>query len=223
LNKVTNQHHEEHKFEEWRLQACDTLLAHYLRFESEPKLILDVGCGYGHLLAAAQRRIDGLMIAGVDGPWVDMRYLRFDPQHFYTRNFEVDPLDLTLKPDLVTCVEVAEHLNPNCAASFCGELVSYGAPVLFSAAVPGQGGQGHKNEQYTSYWAKIFNSYGYFPIDFLHPLIWVDDSLPFWLRQNPVFFYPLSRITGWRTSYMVRDFKLLDRVHPELHKRRRLS
>jgi SAM-dependent methyltransferase len=218
-----NQHHAEHKHEEWRLNANKSLLGYYLQFETTPKLVLDVGCGYGHLLAAAQCLVEGVMIAGVDGPWVDMRHLRFDPQYFYTRNLESDKLEFSLKPDLVTCIEVAEHLDESCAVSFCGELVKYGSPVLFSAAVPGQTGQGHKNEQHASYWAEIFNKYGYQPVDFLHPSIWLDESLPFWLRQNPMVFYPVSRITGWRTLYLVKDFKILDRVHPELHKQLRLT
>ncbi len=162
--------------------------------------------------------LGGLTIAGVDGPWVDQRYLKFEQQYFYTRNLESEGLGLQIRPDLVTCIEVGEHLSPSRAGTLCKDLTSFGAPILFSAAVPGQGGHGHQNEQYMSYWAELFYNLGYLPVDFLHEFLWVDESLPFWLRQNPVVFYPLSKISGWRKNYLVNNSTTLDRIHPELHK-----
>ncbi len=179
-------------------------------------MMLDIGCGYGYLLAGARKIVPGLSIGGVDGPWVDHRYLKFDPQYFYTRNLECDKLSLSIVPDFVSCLEVAEHLSPDSAMSLCEQLTSFRAPILFSAAIPGQGGQGHQNEQFTSFWADLFSKFDYLPADFLHSSIWVDDSLPFWFRQNPVVFYPISSLGGWRSTHVVKDNRLLDRAHPEL-------
>ena len=64
-------------------------------------------------------------------------------------------------PDLVLCLEVAEHLEPAVGSRLVGELCSLAPAVLFSAAVPGQGGVGHVNEQWPAYWVERFESHGF--------------------------------------------------------------
>ena len=41
--------------------------------------------------------------------------------------------------------------------------------MLFSAAVPGQGGENHVNEQPLAYWRAIFREHGYSAVDYSAP------------------------------------------------------
>jgi hypothetical protein len=56
--------------------------------------------------------------------------------------------------------------------------------VLFSAAIPGQGGYGHVNEQWPGYWARMFDECGYGVSDALRWAIWNDERVEPWYRQN---------------------------------------
>jgi hypothetical protein len=62
------------------------------------------------------------------------------------------PLDLNRRFDLVWCFEVAEHIHPDYVETFLDSLVRHSDTVAMSAAPPGQGGEGHFNEQPWSYW-----------------------------------------------------------------------
>ena len=55
------------------------------------------------------------------------------------------PIDLGRRFDVVQSLEVAEHLPSSRASEFIGTLTSHDPLVMFSAAVPGQGGEHHIN------------------------------------------------------------------------------
>jgi hypothetical protein len=55
------------------------------------------------------------------------------------------------------CLEVAEHLPADSAPTLIDSLVSLGPVILFSAAIPFQGGTHHVNEQWPEYWARHFS------------------------------------------------------------------
>src|SRR4029077_20979056 len=88
----------------------------------------------------------------------------------------------------VVSLEVAEHLDEAVASEFVASLVTHGAAVLFSAAVPRQGGSGHVNEQWPSYWAARFAHHGYVPIDAVRPAVWTDDRVAYWYAQNMLLY-----------------------------------
>ena len=90
--------------------------------------------------------------------------------------------------DLAMSVEVAEHLPAARAASFVGTLARLADVVLFSAAVPGQSGTFHINEQWPTYWISLFAENGFNPIDVIRPAVWTDERVGFWYAQN-VFLY----------------------------------
>ena len=84
--------------------------------------------------------------------------------------FAVDlkrPLQLERRFDLVLSLEVAEHLPEECAATFVESLIGLGSVILFSAAIPFQGGTHHVNEQWSNYWVKNFQEREYVVIDTL--------------------------------------------------------
>lgn len=67
--------------------------------------------------------------------------------------------------DAVYSIEVGEHLPEALARTFVQYLCSCSDLVIFSAASPGQGGQGHINEQPKNYWRDYFSleRFEYFP------------------------------------------------------------
>ena len=81
-------------------------------------------------------------------------------------------------------LEVAEHLEEEAADNFVRQLTKISDRILFSAAIPDQGGLHHLNERPPSYWAKKFKTYGFNQLDFLRPLFWDDERIEWWYRQN---------------------------------------
>lgn len=102
------------------------------------------------------------------------------------------PLDLRRLFDLAICVEVAEHLAPEAAAVLVETITRHADLVLFSAAIPGQGGDHHVNEQWPEYWAERFNARGFAACDSLRFSIWQDPEILWWYRQNTVIYFRRS-------------------------------
>jgi hypothetical protein len=118
---------------------------------------------------------------------VDQRHLMIPPSYFMVHDLR-KPLHLNHRFDLVVSLEVAEHLPPESAVSFVNTLCQLGDVVLFSAAIPFQGGEHHVNEQWPDYWAAMFESRGYFACDIIRPLIWNDARVSWCYRQNTFLF-----------------------------------
>ena len=60
--------------------------------------------------------------------------------------------------------------------------------MLFGAAIPGQGGTGHRNEQWPSYWAEQFAAAGHAATDPFRLRVWDDPGVKWWFAQNLVCF-----------------------------------
>jgi hypothetical protein len=60
--------------------------------------------------------------------------------------------------------------------------------LLFSAAIPLQGGTGLLNEQSPTYWARLFAFHGYLPIDCVRGKVWEDDRVEWFYAQNTLVF-----------------------------------
>jgi hypothetical protein len=77
-------------------------------------------------------------------------------------SFGTGPAGYRPKHDLVSCVEVAEHIPAERADELVETCCSRAAQwIYFSAATPGQGGHGHVNEQPRAYWEAKFNARGW--------------------------------------------------------------
>ncbi|KVR27843.1 hypothetical protein WK15_11830 [Burkholderia ubonensis] len=152
--------------------------------------VLDVGCGVGSWLRAASD-LGARSIIGVDGDYVNRSQLKINTSSFRARNLE-RPLKLDAADpqtfDLVISLEVAEHLDAKHSEQFVRNLVAYGDLVLFSAAIPQQGGVNHVNEQWPAYWAEHFNKVGFDCFDLIRMAIWSDDSIDWWYAQNTVVY-----------------------------------
>lgn len=151
-----------------------------------PESVLDLGCGTGGWLAEFARHGAG-RISGFDGPWVDVERLRIPRERFTA----IDISDLGQHPephDLAVCLEVAEHLPDSSSEQLVSHLTAAAPTILFSAAVPGQGGVGHVNEQWLDYWAEKFARRGYRLHDVIRSQVWDNEDVEPWYAQNIVLF-----------------------------------
>lgn len=145
-----------------------------------PASLLDIGCGTGTWLKAAQD-IGVNEIAGVEGVETDTSHVN---KEFISLADLTRPFDLKRKFDVALCLEVAEHLDEEFAETLIQSIVRHSDRVLFSAAAPKQLGQHHVNCQWPSYWQRLFNSHGFRCDDAIRWQIWADDSIEYWYRQN---------------------------------------
>src|SRR3989344_3463589 len=124
----------------------------------KPKSIIDIGCGIGVWLSVFKEKgVKSIM--GVDGPWVDKKLLAIPENCFLAQDISV-PFTLSNRADMVVCLEVAEHIPSSAAKHLITTLTSVAPVILFSAAIPHQGGSGHINEQWPEYCATLFKERG---------------------------------------------------------------
>lgn len=86
------------------------------------------------------------------------------------------------------CLETAEHLPPERADSFVEDLVKLAPVVVFSAAIPGQGGTDHLNEQWPEYWAQRFRKLSYVVVDTLRMRFWSNEAMSAMYAQNSILY-----------------------------------
>jgi SAM-dependent methyltransferase len=153
-----------------------------------PRSVVDVGCGAGTWLEA-WREIGVEDVIGVDGGHVadGAASLCFPADRFVAADL-ARPFDLGRTFDLAMSLEVAEHLPRAAAGTFVSSLVGLAPVVLFSAAIPFQGGTGHVNEQWPAWWAARFAERGYRCADVLRGRIWADERVAPWYAQNTVLY-----------------------------------
>ena len=156
---------------------------------SEVRSVLDIGCGAGGWLRTAAGAFPGAQVFGVDHPNVPHSEMFIAPECFAGRDLSA-PIDLERRFDLVISLEVAEHIDPDKADLFIDILTRHGEKVLFSAATPNQGGTGHVNEQWPFYWADKFAARGLRCYDIVRPLIWDEDDVASWYKQNIILYGP---------------------------------
>ena len=190
------------------------LVLHYL----QPRSIVDVGCGTGTWLSVF--RDHGITdILGVDGTHVKTEMLEIPESCFLAFDLKT-PLRLDRQFDLVVSLEVAEHLPVECAGLFVDTLAGLGPVILFSAAVPQQGGTHHVNEQWPDYWAALFGRKGYVAVDPIRKRVWQHPDVDFWYAQNALVF--VRRELFGRYPVLFQEFEPaagtpLPLVHPRLH------
>jgi hypothetical protein len=114
--------------------------------------------------------------------------------------------------DLALSLEVAEHIEPASADGLVGNLCALAPSILFSAAVPGQGGHGHVNEQWPSYWTERFEAHGYSVSGALRWMLWNEERVEYWYRQNLlVATREPGRLREWFETPLAHPW---DVVHP---------
>jgi hypothetical protein len=164
------------------------LLTKHLQIAS----VLDVGCGAGAWLAV-YRKLGIPTCIGVDGDYVNRSSLLIPPETFAAHDVS-QSFDLSQRFDLVQCLEVGEHIGPGDSRTLIGNLVRHSDCVLFSAAIPGQGGENHVNEQTYEFWRGLFTEQGYTAFDLLRPLIQDLAGVETWYRHNTILYVADRRV-----------------------------
>jgi SAM-dependent methyltransferase len=144
--------------------------------------VIDVGCGRG-VWAAEWRRRGATRVLGVDGDYVPRDTLLIPEECFLAADLSRG-FDAGARFELVQCLEVAEHIAPESADNLIDGLVRHGDLIVFSAAVPGQGGEHHVNERAYAYWRDMFEARGYQMYDAIRPLLRSELDVEPWYRYN---------------------------------------
>lgn len=156
-----------------------------LIFEAyHPLKVMDVGCGTGAWQVEAKRL--GAIAVGVDGEWA--RATHQDPDDFLDQDlteglpgvWDDAPLDLVL------CLEVAEHLPASSGLILVRDMCRLAKRVLWSAAIPGQGGEGHCNERPEAYWEGVFAANGFRREEWIRDAI-KGAQIPSWYTRVSIY------------------------------------
>ena len=152
----------------------------------EPSSVIDVGCGRGAWLKAFEEH--GIShVVGIDGDYVDRSRCLISASQFSAVDLS-KPFRIEGSWELAVCLEVAEHLPFSMGPHLVQELTAAAPFVLFSAAIPGQGGTNHINEQWPSYWQGLFANRGFDLLDPIRRHIRDDRRVEWWYRQNIVLY-----------------------------------
>ena len=189
----------------------------------KPQSVVDVGCGLGTFLKVFKD--EGVKrLVGIDGNWVNPSSLQknISISEFISADLERE-VNLDEQFDLAISLEVAEHISEKSSGVFIRSLTKLSKVIVFSAAVPGQKGSGHINEQWPDYWRKKFDHHNYEFHDVIRPLIWDNPNIFWWYKQN--IFLAVHREHHWpQQEFLVKGNKnILNLVHPDLFQGRTSS
>jgi cyclopropane fatty-acyl-phospholipid synthase-like methyltransferase len=185
------------------------------------KSVIDIGCALGAWLKVfAENGVE--TIRGLDGHHVDPSKLLIESRCFTPVTLEEavkgnlsEDIKLDERYDLAVCLEVAEHLPASSASSLIRTLTTLAPFVLFSAAIPGQRGIGHVNEQWPAYWKALFEERGFQRLDPIRRHIWRDDRIPLWYRQNIFLYASRDAMNGSEALHEEEKFAELDVMYIE--------
>jgi hypothetical protein len=172
---------------------CLRLVKAHIPFQS----VVDFGCGIGGWLVAA-RQLGATRILGIEGEWIKRSKILLDDADVTVADLAHDKINLNRAYDLALSIEVGEHLPEASANSFCDCLVNAANVLVFSAAIPRQGGVDHINEQKPQYWVDKFWSREFVPLEIIRPSIAGEPRMYQWLQQNLIVFinYDLLSASG---------------------------
>ena len=171
----------------------------------KPKSVVDVGCGTG-AFASEFLKLGVTDVVGYEGLWMKSLPTILPKDRYIYQDFK-NALSSPRTFDLAICLEVAEHLEEVYARSLINSLCSLSEIVVFSAAIPNQGGNHHVNEQWPQYWNELFTEMGFSLIWDPRMEIWRNESIEACYRQNLLVF-------GRKKSPS--EIPLISLVHPVL-------
>lgn len=166
-----------HKISEGSIRSAKIVMTS-LGFK--PASVIDIGCGVGEW---SNGHPD---YTGVDYH-VRKEDLLIPAERFIECDLNRENFHVDRTFDLCLCLEVAEHLKPSRAEGLVQLLCSLSDRVLFSAAIPNQGGTGHINEAWHTYWGELFKRIG-FGAAKKQPDIRGKADVELWYRQNIVLY-----------------------------------
>ncbi|MFG0317623.1 MAG: methyltransferase domain-containing protein, partial [Planctomycetota bacterium JB042] len=125
-----------------------------------PKSVLDVGCAKGFLVE--QLRDLGVEAYGVDASTYAISQVRDDVKPFCSVHSATEPFGR--RYDLITCIEVIEHMSEEDAPAVVKNLCAHADDVLFSSTPDDYEEPTHFNIQPFEYWKELFAQNGFYPV-----------------------------------------------------------
>jgi hypothetical protein len=190
-----------------------------------PESIVDLGGGAGGWLKAF-KDTGTEKVYCIDHPSIKPEELLISQEDFIPYDLSKE-MPSPIKCDLAISTEFAEHIDKSKSKDVVNFLTQSSSIVLFSAAIPGQVGIGHINEQRPDFWKRLYEERGYERIDVIRPKIIFDKTIPVWFRQNLYLYVDKNIIDRTMLSsvnlFIPDDFEL---VHTEIFeklKTRKLS
>lgn len=181
----------------------------------QPNSVVDVGCGLGVWLSVF-KQCQTSQVLGIDSlDCIDAQKLMITSENFLNRDL-TKLIDLKQSFDLALCLEVAEHLPEDNAQTLIKSLTKLSNIIVFSAAVPNQGGVHHINEQWANYWLKLFQQEGYEVLDCLRPRIWNNPNIEPWYKQNLLVFVAPQLMSQVEKLLAAPSYHHQSVIHPEL-------
>lgn len=178
-----------------------------------PTSVVDLGCNAGVWLRAfIELGVDDVL--GIDQPEVATTPLLIPRDKFVPADL-AEPLPVQRTFDLALCLEVIEHVPAHACERILDDLVALAPAIVFSAAVPGQGGDHHVNEQWGSWWHERLVARGLTRFDVLRDALWDDVEVQWWYSQNIAVYARPDHPAAERLRREERPMPI-DVVHPRL-------
>lgn len=124
----------------------------YLISRFAPRSIMDLGSGMGYAASYFFKR--GLPVIAIEGMESNVKNAVFP-----TIKIDLTKTFVRASVDLVHCQEVVEHVDKQYVDNVLKSLAN-GKIIVMTNALPGQGGEGHVNEQPLEYWIENMARYG---------------------------------------------------------------
>lgn len=175
-----------------------TLVARYA-----PKRVLDVGCAKGMLVE--HLRDLGVDAYGIDTSEFALSEVRDDVKPYCRFASALEPFDG--KFDLITCIEVAEHLDESQAEALIANLCAHADDIVFSSTPADFAEETHFNVQQRDYWVTLFARNGFFPDLRFEPHFVTPQALRFKRMTRPLNVAILSKE---REEWAVVRLRILD-------------
>lgn len=187
-----------------------SMLATRIDQEIQPDSVLDAGCAIGMLVEALRDR-------GVDAFGIDVSDWAISQVPDSIRPYcSVGSLTQEISGhfDLVTLVEVIEHLPDSVAGPVIANITRHAEAVLFSSTSEGFEEPTHLNVRTPDHWARLFAVHGFFR-DFAYDAGYLSKDAVLFRRSSPD---PSALVVGyeqtvWRNREHLQG--ILDQVVPE--------
>lgn len=221
MNNLKNKYNDkffEHETRTAISSAIEMLPVLFSYLKNKPSSVVDIGCGTGAWLNTINSLgIDDVI--GLDGSYVSREKLLIPQDRFIETDLSSN-FFLDRRFDLSICLEVAEHISPEFSEGFVKNITDLSDIVLFSAAVPGQGGTNHVNEQWPAYWSRLFSIFDFTMIDVIRANIWENENIAWWYRQNTFIMCRNNQIQNTLRNIDFSKKTPMSLVHPKLFEQR---
>lgn len=174
-----------------------------------PQSVIDIGCGSGTWCKAAMN-VWGIVALGIDQHSYEDCNMHI-PESQYLQN-DIRSRVHGYHADLVICVEVIEHIDEEYEDTVLDNICAMSNTILFSGALPFQGGTGHVNEKPYSYWVEKFNRRGFYLDERIRHDIWDDARVAIWYRNNIMLLHKNTNKNRMMHQH-------LDIIHPHMLER----